>query len=93
MTTQQNIFKKYQKIQNEKELDYVLIEREDFIDDLIRWIAEVKSQSDKKLMKDDLVYLIKLNDEFILSSINTNEYLALSVEKEVFMEVINEQVA
>jgi hypothetical protein len=37
-------------------------------------IIECKN-SDKELMKDDLKLLCKIDDEFVLSSITTNDYL------------------
>ncbi len=54
--------------------DYKIIEREQFLDDLINWISECKN-NDKQLMLNDLFMLAKIDDKFILSSINTNHYL------------------
>jgi hypothetical protein len=62
------------EIFNEEKIDFKIVDREDFIDYLINWISEAKS-SDKQLMKSDLKDLIKIDDEFILSSIETNHYL------------------
>jgi len=41
-------------------------------------------------MKDDLKYLIDLNDTYIFSSISTNEYIAESDNKERFNEICEE---
>ena len=56
--------------------NYTLRNREDFIDTLIDWISE--TDRDKEIMKNDLKYLMKLNDEYIWSSISTNLYIAES---------------
>lgn len=56
--------------------EYRIIDRESFIrDDLTMWIAEAKDESDKTLMLDDLIMLSELNDDYIFSSISTNEYI------------------
>ena len=64
-------------------------DREDLIDNLIDWISEAKS-TDKYLMKEDLKYLMKLDDEYIFSSITTNEYIAKSDNKEAFNNICND---
>lgn len=72
------------KIFNEELFEYRIEDREDFIDTLISWIAECKN-SDKQLMKDDLKYLMSIKDDYIFSSISTNEYIA--EEDKNFIEV------
>ena len=62
-----------QKIFQKEKVDYVIVEREDQIDHLIDWISE--APKDKQIMKEDLKYLMSFNDEYILSSITTNEYI------------------
>jgi hypothetical protein len=62
-----------ERIRNEDLFEYYIVHRESLIEDLCRWIAE--SSRDKELMKTDLKMLIGLEDEYILSNINTNEYL------------------
>jgi hypothetical protein len=62
------------KIFDNELVEYRIEDRETLIDNLIMWISECRT-SDKQLMIDDLKLLIKLDDEFILSSINTNHYL------------------
>ena len=66
-----------EKIFQEEKVDYSVQEREDQIDHLIDWIGEcgMDREGDKNLMKEDLKYLINLKDEFIFSSISTNEYI------------------
>lgn len=62
------------EIFEQEKVDFRILERESFIDELFDWIAEAKS-TDKQLMKDDLFMLAKIDDKFILSSIDTNYYL------------------
>ena len=63
------------KIRDEEMFDYTIIHRESFIDELIRWISECKRDSEKTMMKDDLKYLLSIDDEYMFSSISTNEYI------------------
>lgn len=58
----------------EELFEYQIIDRENFIDELYRWIAECKT-SDKQLMKDDLQMLLTVKDDYIFSSGNTNDYI------------------
>ena len=62
------------EIFEEEKVEYGIEHREDFIDTLIDWISEARG-NDKELMKDDLKMLMKIDDEYILSSIGTNHYL------------------
>lgn len=68
------------EIFEQEKTDFEIVDRESFINDLINWISECKN-SDKELMKSDLKDLIKIDDEFILSSINTNYYLHSNSEE------------
>ena len=63
-----------ERIQQEELFDYQIRHRESFIDELINWISEARS-TDKELMKADLKMLMKVKDDYILSSISTNDYL------------------
>jgi len=65
------------RVFDDEKTDYIIKERDEFIDTLIDWISECDrdKEGDKFLMKTDLKILIKRNDEFMLSSISTNEYL------------------
>jgi hypothetical protein len=74
---------------NEEKSDYILTDRKDFIEILIDWISEVQG-SDKELMKEDLKYLINLEDEYIFSSILTNEYIVKSDNEEEFNNICEE---
>jgi len=69
--------------------EYKIISRETMVDDLIDWISEAKG-SDKILMKEDLKYLIGQKDEFIFSSISTNEYVLKSVNLNEFNKIAEE---
>ena len=76
---------------NEEKVEYRIEDRETLIDNLIMWISESKT-SDKELMKDDLKLLINLDDEFVLSSISTNDYLYGNSERfnEQCQAILNE---
>lgn len=65
---------------SDEKVDYRIENREDFVDTLIDWISEAKG-SDKELMKKDLKMLMKVKDEFILSSLSTNDYLYCNSEQ------------
>jgi len=69
--------------------DYQLIETEQQIDDLIQWIAE-NDNNDRLLMLKDLKYLLLIDDDYIFSNINTNEYIAESDNPERFDEICND---
>jgi len=71
-----NDIKINEKIFNEDLHEYKIIDREGFIDELIGWIGEQSHDStDKPLMMNDLKMLMKVSDEYLLSSGNTNDYL------------------
>lgn len=61
-----------------EECEWEIRELDDLIDNLIDWISEFKSFSDKVMIKEDLKYLIKFDDEYIFSSTTTNEYVIKS---------------
>lgn len=64
------------EIFNNEQADYILEDRQELIDKLIDWISE--ATRDKEVMKDDLKYLMALYDDYVWSSISTNEYIAKS---------------
>ena len=68
-----------------EECKWVIADREDLIDRLINRISE--TNSDKELMKVDLKYLIKLEDQYIFSSTTTNEYVAKSDDVKWFEDL------
>jgi len=71
-----------------EKVGYGIIETSEFIDQLISWISELKQYKEmRKLMKDDLKYLMSLNDQYIFSSTGTNEYIAKSDDLERFNEI------
>ena len=57
--------------------EWKIIHRESFIDELYHWISEAirADRADAQLMKDDLFMLAKWDDEYIFSSISTNDYI------------------
>ena len=76
-----------EKIFQKEEIGYLPIEREQQINDLYIWIGEaIESDraSDLYLMKEDLHYLESLEDEFIFSSIFTNNFIAKSDDRKEF---------
>lgn len=80
------------EIFQEEKHEYTAIEREDQIDHLIDWIGECGQdrQSDKELMKEDLKYLIGLEDDYLFSSISTNDFIAKSDDEENFNRICKE---
>lgn len=75
------------KIIDDDLFEYKIIHRKSFIDELIGWIGE--ATKDKQAMKDDLEYLLRLDDEYIFSSISTNEYISKS-DGDIFNETCEE---
>jgi len=78
------------EIDNDLEIDeceWRIEDRENLIDILIWRIWETRMESDKYLMKEDLKYLIKLNDQYIFSSITTNMYIAKSDNETEFNNI------
>ena len=75
--------------QDEK-VDYIIVVREYLIDDLFNWVAEAEG-NDKELIKEDIKYLINLKDKYILSSIQTNEYIREDSEdgQKILEEIYN----
>lgn len=62
-----------EKIREDELFEYEIRDREDFIDNLIMWISE--ATTDKAIMKQDLKLLMNLEDDYIFSSISTNNYI------------------
>lgn len=81
-----------EEIFNQEKVDYSPRDRKDFIDTLIDWISECgrDRENDKYLMKEDLKMLMEWEDEFIFSSILTNEYIAKSQDEEEFNNICEE---
>jgi len=63
------------EISQEDLFEYRITHRESLIDDIYRWIGECRRDCEKELMKDDVKYLETLSDEYIFSSVSTNEYI------------------
>jgi hypothetical protein len=70
-------------------VDFTPRERKDQIDHLIDWIKEAKP-NDRELMKEDLKMLMKKDDEYMFSSILTNEYILKSDDEESFNDICKE---
>ncbi len=62
--------------QNE-DFGYIIIHRDSFINELICWICEAlrADKPDAILMKTDLKELFNTKDNYLFSSISTNEYI------------------
>ena len=65
-----------EKIRDEEVHEFSIIHRESFIDELINWISEART--DKGLMKKDLKELMNWDDEYILRSNSTNHYIGVN---------------
>ena len=66
-----------EKIRDQELFEYTIVDREDMISNLIQWISECgqEKENDKFLMQQDLELLNGIDDDFVFSSINTNEYI------------------
>ncbi len=62
-----------------KKEGYQIVNREDEINDLIRWISECENNraGEKEIMKEDLKMLMSWNCKNIYSSDSTNEYIEI----------------
>jgi len=56
---------------------YNIVDRESEIDNLIMWINETKSLSEKETMKNDLKMLMSWTCKKIYSSESTNSYIKI----------------
>ncbi len=77
-----------EKIFDEDLYEYRVEVRDESVDNLIGWIAE--DNKDKALMKHDLKYLMSCDDEYMFSSISTNEYVLFSDDEESFNKIAKE---
>lgn len=84
-----------ERIFDEELFDYRIVDREDLIENLMRWISE--GSKDKELMKQDIKMLMSWEDDYIFSSISTNEYIGIKSsdfeEKCKELILINKEVA
>jgi hypothetical protein len=63
------------RIFEEELFEYKICDRESEIDNLINYISETNSENDKYLMKEDLKYLLYCKDDYMFSSISTNDFV------------------
>ena len=71
-------------------IDYLVGDRKDLISNLYMWIEEATGSdriNNLNILKKDLHYLESLDDEFIFSSIFTNEYICKSDNLDKFNEI------
>lgn len=65
-----------EEIFNKNLFEYIIVELESEIDNLITYISEAEYGYNRNLMKDDLKMLINIdNDKYVFSSIRTNDYI------------------
>ena len=62
------------EIREEDKHEYYIADREELIEDLMRWISE--GSKDKALMREDMEILMQLEDDYIFSSNSTNSYIS-----------------
>ncbi len=75
---------------NEEKIGYSPRDREQQINDLYMWIGEATGSdraNDLYLMKEDLKYLENLEDEYIFSSVSTNEFICKSDDLKEFNSI------
>lgn len=60
---------------NEELYDYCIVDIEDEKSNLYICLSETKDESERSMMEEDLEQLIRSDDSYILSSVNTNEYI------------------
>ena len=58
--------------------EYNVRPTEEEIDNLISWIGETTSENDKVLMKEDLKFLMSVEEKFVFTSISTNHFVTES---------------
>ena len=74
---------------DEEKVNYTYVDREDQINDLYTWIGEA-SEPDRSMMKQDLEYLVTIDDDYVFSSIETNNFVAQSDAPARFDEICQE---
>lgn len=67
------------QIRDEDLHEYHIVDREELINDLMRWISE--GSKDSALMREDMEMLMQLKDDYIFSSNSTNSYIS-SIDSE-----------
>lgn len=79
-----------EEIFQEEKSEWKIIHKESLINDLFVWIGEAirGNNSDSRMMQDDLFELATWKDEYIFSSISTNDYI--NSEDSRFNEVCEE---
>jgi len=75
-----------ENIFHEEKVGYMLVDRENEIDELYRMISECgyDKENDKFLMVQDQDFLKSIDDEFVFSNIGTNEFIAQSINTKHF---------
>lgn len=72
-------------------VDWKLEERDDYVFNLINWIADADyGTANHRMMLDDLILINNSNDEVFWSSIHTNKFIFRSEDPEQFDEICKE---
>lgn len=80
----------YEIIRQNESLWYDIVDREDEINNLYRYVWEAKDWSAQEWYKSDIDYLRTLSDTYVFSSLSTNEYIAASDDVEEFDKLCDE---
>ena len=77
---------------SEELVEYNLVYLEEQINDLIRWISELRADRmcDRYMMLEDLKMLMNLDDVYIFSSNSTNDYVSPSKDLKKFNSICKE---
>ena len=67
--------------------EFRISHRDSCISDLERFICETESDSDRELMREDLAYLNKSNEEFLFERISTNGFIAKDIDEDKFNKI------
>ena len=81
------------RVLEDTSVGWKLIWLEDYIDDLICWTGEIKRNSNSQHranIKQDLKLLMTWDDEYLWSSISTNNFVSPSLNKEKFNKICKE---
>lgn len=63
-----------EKIKDNELHEYSIVEKEELINNIFSYVNEAKD-SDKVLMKEDIISLSEIDDEYIFTSNSSNEYI------------------
>lgn len=78
-----------EEVFTEEMADYYFVFLDDYCEELIRWISELDRSNpnyelNKRLMRNDLKMLLCWDDEYVLSSVDTNKFISPTKNTEEF---------